>query len=331
MDELAAPWPAAVAVSGGADSLALMHLLARWADTRALPAPVVLTVDHGLLPDSAVMARKVIAWAREAGLKAVSLVWKESKPDADIEAAARDARYRLMGDWLRHNGLNALYVAHTEDDQAETFLLRLARGSGLDGLSAMQELARFPVSSAVDLHLVRPLLSVSRKTLREHLASRGQSWIEDPMNVDSRFARARIRAAWPALEALGLERTRIADAAAHMSRAREALDWATLAVAQRAVRIGDDVAAVDSEALVQAPREVALRLLARLLMVLGGQNYRPRFDSLERLFDGIARRSYKAATLHGCIVAAAPRAKAVFGSGTILIRPEAKRRVRRSS
>jgi tRNA(Ile)-lysidine synthase len=331
MDALAAPWPAAVAVSGGADSLALMHLLARWAATRSLPAPVVLTVDHGLVPNSARTARKVVAWAREAGLKAVSLAWKGSKPSADIEAAAREARYRLMGDWLRANGLRALYVAHTEDDQAETFLLRLARGSGLDGLSAMQERARFPVSSAANLHLVRPLLSVSRTTLREHLVSRSLPWIEDPMNVDPRFARARIRAAWPALEALGLERARIADAAAHVSRAREALDWATLAVAQRTVRIDGNVAAVDSHAFVQAPREVALRLLARLLMVLGGQDYRPRFDSLERLFDGIARGSYRGATLHGCIVAPAPRAKAVFGSGTILIRPESKRRVTHSS
>ena len=331
MDALAAPWPAAVAVSGGADSLALMHLLARWAGARALPAPVVLTVDHGLLPDSAAMARKVIGWAREAGLKAVPLAWKGRKPEADIEAAAREARYRLMGDWLRANGLDALYVAHTEDDQAETFLLRLARGSGLDGLSAMQEVAPFPLRSAGALRLVRPLLSFSRGTLRGHLADQRQSWIEDPMNVDPRFARARIRAAWPALEALGLVRARIADAAAHMSRAREALDWATLAVARRAVRLEDDVAAVDSEALVQAPREVALRLLARLLMVVGWQSYRPRFENLERLFDSIVVGAFKAATLHGCIVAAAPRAKAVFGSATILIRPEAKRRLKRSS
>jgi tRNA(Ile)-lysidine synthase len=331
MEALPAPWPAAVAVSGGADSLALMHLLARWAHARALPPPIVLTVDHGLLPDSALMARKVVFWARAAGLKAVSLAWKGKKPPSDIEAAAREARYRLMRDWLESRGLKALYVAHTEDDQAETFLLRLARGSGLDGLSAMQELAAFPVPSADALRLVRPLLSFSRTALRQHLTSQRQAWIEDPMNVDPRFARARIRAAWPALEALGLERARIADAAAHMSRAREALDWATLAVARRAVRLEDGVAAVDSEALVQAPREVALRLLARLLMVLGGQSYRPRFESLERLFDSIARGSYKTATLHGCIVATAPRAKAVFGSATILIRPEAKRRLRRSS
>jgi tRNA(Ile)-lysidine synthase len=331
MDELGAPWPGAVAVSGGADSLALMHLLARWAKARRLDAPVVLTVDHGLMPGSKASARKVIAWAGQAGLKAASLTWKGRKPAADIEAAAREARYRLMGDWLAKHGLKVLYVAHTEDDQAETFLLRLARGSGLDGLAAMQVLAAFPFPGRSTLRLVRPLLAFSRETLREHLAAHALPWIEDPMNADPRFARTRIRAAWPVLEDLGLERARIADAAAHMSRAREALDWATLAVARRAVRLDSDVAAVDSDALLQAPREVALRLLARLLMVLGGQSYRPRFESLERLFDSIARGGYRAATLHGCIVAPAPRARAVFGSGTLLIRPETKRQVTRSS
>ena len=331
MEELGAPWPGAIAVSGGADSLALMHLMTRWAKARRLAAPIVLTVDHGLRPGSAAAAGRVMRWARAEGLKAVTLAWKGRKPVADIEAAAREARYRLMGDWLAKQGLKALYVAHTEDDQAETFLLRLARGSGLDGLSAMAELAAFPFPGHGSLRLVRPLLSFSRETLREDVASRDLAWIEDPMNDDPRFARTRIRSAWPALEALGLERGRIADAAAHMSRAREALDWATLAVARRVVRIEDNVAAVDSDALVQAPREVALRLLARLLMVLGGQNYRPRFESLERLFDSIARGGYRAATLHGCIVAPAPRAKAVFGSGTLLVRPETKRPVTRSS
>ncbi len=325
MDALGPIWPGAVAVSGGADSLALMHLLARWAKARSLPAPVALTVDHGLLPGSAATARKVVAWARKAGLKAVSLAWKGQKPSADIEAEARAARYHLMADWLRAHGLGALYVAHTEDDQAETFLLRLARGSGVDGLAAMQEVAPLPVPGRKNLRVVRPLLSISRDALRDLLAANDHPWIEDPMNLDARFARARIRAAWPALEALGLERARIADAAAHISRAREALDWATLAVAQRTVRIADNVAIVDSHALVQAPREVALRLLARLLMMLGGQTYRPRFDSLERMFDRISLGNSKAATLHGCIVAPAPRAKAVFGSGTLLIRTETNR------
>ena len=327
MDDLGAPWPGAVAVSGGADSLALMHLLARWAKARRLPPPVVLTVDHGLRPDSKTVARKVVSAARKAGLRSASLAWTGKKPKGDIEAAARDARYALMGDWLAENNIHVLYVAHTRDDQAETFLLRLARGSGLDGLSAMQPVASYPASGRRRLQVVRPLLSLAREDLRAHLVALGAPWTEDPMNLDPRFSRARIRAAWPALEELGLARSRISDAAAHMARAREALDWATLAVARRACRMDGDVAAVDRDALVQAPREVALRLLARLLMAVGRQIYRPRFESLEHLFERIARGgSGSGATLHGCIVAPAPKAKAVFGPGTILIQPEAKRR-----
>lgn len=330
MDDLGAPWPGAVAVSGGSDSLALMHLLARWAKARRLPPPVVLTVDHGLRPDSRAIAGKVVSAAKKAGLKSSALVWTGKKPKGDIEATARDARYALMGDWLATNKIDALYVAHTQDDQAETFLLRLVRGSGLDGLSAMQPVAPYPVAGRRALRVVRPLLALAREDLRAHLVTLGMPWTEDPMNLDPRFARARIRAAWPALEALGLARGRISDAAAHMARAREALDWVTLAVAQRACRTVGDGVAVDSDALVQAPREVALRLLARLLMAVGGQVYRPRFESLERLFERIARGgAASGATLHGCIVAPAPRAKAVFGTGTILIRPEGKRRATR--
>lgn len=130
-----APWPGAVAVSGGGDSLALMLLLADWAKAGRLAPPPVLIVDHGLRQGSARDARKAARWARAAGLKAHVLSWKGKKPAADIEAAAREARYRLMGECCARNGIGALYVAHALEDQAETFLLRLARGSGLDGFA----------------------------------------------------------------------------------------------------------------------------------------------------------------------------------------------------
>ena len=138
-----------VAVSGGGDSLALMHLLARWARTRRLTAPVVLTVDHGLRKTSAGDARQVAAWAKKAGLKAHVLVWRGKKPKSGIEALAREARYRLMGTWMTKQGINTLFVGHTEDDQAETFLLRLARGSGLDGLAAMRVSCALSASKAL--------------------------------------------------------------------------------------------------------------------------------------------------------------------------------------
>jgi tRNA(Ile)-lysidine synthase len=124
--------PIAIAVSGGGDSIALMHLLRDYAKSRKLAPPIVLTVDHGLRKNSAKDAKQVAGWAKAAGLKAHVLTWAGAKSKTGIEAAARDARYRLMGDWLVKKKIATLHVGHTQDDQAETFLLRLARGSGLD-------------------------------------------------------------------------------------------------------------------------------------------------------------------------------------------------------
>ena len=244
-----------------------------------------------------------------------------------MEAAARLARYHAIGQWLRRSGLKALFVGHTRDDQAETLLLRLARGSGLDGLAAMRPIASYPVAEFRDLVLVRPLLDFSREQLRAHLKDLGQHWIDDPMNRDPRFGRVRIRESWDALESLGLTKGRLADAAAHLMRAREALDAVTLALLAGCSRMENGSALVDREALTQAPRELALRALASLLMVVSGQGYRPRFDGLERLFARLAEDGLGGGcTLHFCRIRPAPRAQAVFGSGTVLIQQETARR-----
>jgi tRNA(Ile)-lysidine synthase len=320
MAALDAPWPGAVAVSGGADSLALMHLLLGWAKRARVASPVVLTVDHGLQENSSAHARSAARWARKLGLKAHVLRWTGEKPKGDIEAAAREARYRLMGAWCREHGVAALYVGHTRDDQAETFLLRLARGSGLDGLAAMRPFAPYPVPGFEGLNIVRPLMTFERDALRSHLTSRNQEWIEDPMNGDVRFGRVRVR---EALGVLGIPAERLADAAAHLGRAREALDAVTEAVLRRACRPDDGAILVEAAALASAPREVGLRALARLLMTVSGQPYRPRFERLERLFDRIAQdRLGAGCTLHGCKIAPAPAARAYFGSDTLMISPE---------
>jgi tRNA(Ile)-lysidine synthase len=331
MERVAAPWPAAVAVSGGGDSLALMHLLADWAKKQRRDPPVVLTVDHKLQKRSTANARQVQKWAKDAGLKARILTWTGARPRADIEAEARQARYRLMGAWCEAHGITALYVGHTRDDQAETFLLRLARGSGLDGLAAMRPVAGFPVEKFKGLQLVRPLIDLGRDALRAHLTARGQPWIEDPMNSDPQFGRVRIRAAMGSLQAAGLTTARIADAAAHLGRAREALDIVTAAVLRRACRTEGNAILVEAGALTAAPREVGLRTLARLLMGVSGQAYRPRFERLERLFEAIADRSLgKGRTLHGCRIGPAPGSRAFFGTDTLIIAPETARSVPKS-
>jgi tRNA(Ile)-lysidine synthase len=321
--ERGAPWPGGIAVSGGADSLALMYLLADWAKSRGKPAPQVLTVDHGLRSGSDKDAEKVAKQAKQAGLKAHVLVWKGAKPKSDVEAEAREARYRLMGEWLKAQQVKALYVAHSEDDQAETFLLRLARGSGLDGLSAMHPLAPFPLAGFQELRVVRPLLETSRKASREWLAAQKHDWIEDPMNDDPKFARVRLRKMLPQLAELGLSTTRIADAASHLSRAREALDSMTDGLLSRASRFNGQAAVLDPLRLKTAPREIGLRALASVLSRVSGEPYRPRFERLERLFDSILAGTLGGgATLHGCRVGPAAREDAVFGSATLTIARE---------
>jgi tRNA(Ile)-lysidine synthase len=323
----AMPWPGAVAVSGGADSLSLMHLLADWAKASKRAPPLVLSVDHGLRPGSAKDARQVAAWARAIGLKAHVLTHKGAAPGSDIEAAARQARYALMGKFLARHKLAALYVGHTQGDQAETLLLRLARGSGLDGLAAMTPLAPFPQPGFAGLQVARPLLGLARAEVRADLARRGQPWLEDPMNSDTRFARTRMRALLPALEEAGLSPQRIADAAAHLARARAALELASEAVLARAVVRDGPRLLLDARALAAAPRELGLRSLATLLMAVSGQAYRPRFEALERLFDRLAGGGLAGgATLHGCRLAPAPRRWRHFGPQTLVLTPEGSRR-----
>jgi tRNA(Ile)-lysidine synthase len=318
-----AAWPGAVAVSGGGDSIALMHLLAGWAKNAGLPSPHVVTVDHGLRRDSAADSRKVLSWAKACGLKATALRWKGLRRSSDIEAAAREARYRLMGAWARDHGVAALYVAHTLDDQAETFLLRLMRGSGLDGLSAMRAVAPYPLTEFRELRVVRPLLALERADVRAHLEARGHSWLEDAMNAEERFARVRVRKAWSALEGAGLSKQRLAAAASHLARAREALESVTEAVIVRACRRWKDGVQLDRDALVSAPREIGLRALAQLLMIVSGQPYRPRFERLERLFDRLATDSIGGgSTLHGCRVFFVPKKDGAFDGKSLAIVPE---------
>ena len=322
-----APWPGAVAVSGGSDSTALMLFLAEWAGTAQRPLPTVLTVDHGLSKGSARTAAKVVRDARRHGLDGHVLAWKGRKPKSDIEAAAREARYRLMGAWCMAHGIKGLYVAHTEEDQAETFLLRLARGSGLDGLAAMRMRSPFPMPGLEKLCVIRPLLDTSRADLRAWLAARNEEWVEDPMNDDPRFARVRIRQAWPELASLGLSATRIAAAAQHLARARDALEDATMEFLDHACRFERERVLLDGARFVALAPEIGLRALAHILSRVSGETYRPRFERLERLYRSIGDGEFKTArTLHGCRVGRAPKAAAVFGPFTLIVAREPRRR-----
>ena len=292
MDRL---WPAgafAVAVSGGADSLALLDLAAAYGRPFT-----VLTVDHGLRPESASDAAHVGAAAQRLGCAHVILRWEGEKPASNLEARARTARYRLMSAWCTAHQVPALLTAHTLEDQAETFLMRLARGSGVDGLAAMSERQDF-----AGLALLRPLLDVPRARLKARLEAKDLSWVEDAMNADPHYLRVRVRRAGAMLAGLGLTPERLAETARVMRRARVALEAEADALFAVAVRVAPEGCCdLDVEKLAAAPDEVALRTLSRVLMGVGGLIYRPRHERLERLYDHL-RAGLKAGgrTLGGC-------------------------------
>ena len=284
----------ALAVSGGSDSVALMVLAADWRGrTENAPRLSVLTVDHGLREGAAHEAEQVAQWAGKLGLEHVVLCWRGDKPETGVQEAAREARYVLMGDWCKRYGAEAIVTAHTQDDQAETVLMRLARGSGVDGLSGM------PVDSAQPWRVMRPLLSISRCRLQAHLHAAGHAWIEDPSNEDVAFERIRVRKAlehgW-----FDLEPQAVALSARRLERARSALVHYCDRLAKAAVsRDEKGRLLIDLVAFQAAPEELQVRLLQDAILQTGGREY-ARLAAIERLLEWIKGGSGRARTLGGC-------------------------------
>lgn len=286
----------AVAVSGGADSMALALLARDWA--RAGGGDVVaLTVDHRLRKESGEEAAETGRRLAGLGILQHILVRDGPAPAADIQAEARAARYELLGRFCREQGILHLLVAHNQDDQAETLLLRLARGSGLDGLAAMA-----PVSWRDFGRLLRPLLDIPHARLEATLKAAAIAWGEDPSNRNPAFARVRLRALAPALAAEGLDSPRLAATTLRLARAQDAIETILARAAIQVFVHPAGFAVVPPALFRQQADEVGLRLLARLLMLAGGGRHTPRLDGLERLFARLRRGMERPATLAGATV-----------------------------
>jgi tRNA(Ile)-lysidine synthase len=289
----------ALAVSGGSDSTALMWLAARWAAAqRNAPRLTILTVDHGLRAEAAAEAHKVAVWAQALGLEAQILTWTGARPVSGLQAKAREMRYGLMRDWCIAHGASLLATAHTREDQAETFLMRLARGSGIRGLSAMR------ADETGTVLLERPLLQTSRADLRATLVAAGHDWIEDPSNRDERFERVRLRQALPMLAELGLTPEAITRSAARLERALATIEGLGREFLSRHVEIRPEgFAMVDLPAFHKLDEEVAIQFLERLLGQLGGGDTPPRLMAVEALHHWLRRGGAEARTLAGCRLA----------------------------
>jgi tRNA(Ile)-lysidine synthase len=299
-----------LAVSGGSDSTALLVLAARWAQglrksRRRCPELLAVTVDHGLRPEAKREAAAVKALARKLRIAHRTLQWRGTKPRTGLQEAARVARYRLLAEATARAGYEHILTAHTLDDQAETVLFRLARGSGLTGLGGMAYAAAVPVGSDSAIFVVRPFLSVPKARLLATLKAAGVAHSEDASNADPRFARPRLRALMPHLASEGLDAWGLARLAARMRRAEATVEFA-VAAARAALAPGawgeGGPIALSSTQFRELPSEVALRLLGRIVAHTGDEGP-VELGKLEELYQAVrTSRAPLRRTLAGALI-----------------------------
>ncbi len=290
-----------VAVSGGSDSMALLRLIDLWVSQEQLDRETfhVLTVDHGLRDGSADDAAFVEVAAKSLGFPTRTLTWTGDKPSSGLQALAREARYRLLCDAAKVlSGRGIILTAHTQDDQAETVLMRLARGSGPDGLSAIPALS---VRNGVTI--ARPLLDLTRRQLVSLLQSLGQPWRDDPSNDLKDFERIHIRHAQSARQQLRLCDQALAQTARRMHAARQSLNLIAAHMLQQAAHdqpaLPVGAFAWRPESMNQYGADVAIRCLRHVIHVIGGQSDKPNLSQVENLYDTLSDPAFRGTTLHG--------------------------------
>lgn len=266
--------------------MALLHL----AVGAGVPVTVA-TVDHGLRAEAAAECAAVAAECARLGVAHEVLHWRWDGR-GNLQDAARRGRLALLSDWAKRMGVGAVALGHTRDDVAETFLMRLARDAGVDGLAAMA--ARREVSGVA---FVRPMLGIGRGELRAWLLAQGVAWAEDASNGDARFARVRARQAVAAMAEVGVGAEEIAALATRMAEVRAALEAATAEAAARVARVDRGDVILDAAGLAALPAEVRRRLVLAAVMWIASAEYGPRGAELERFLRAVAEG--RAATLAG--------------------------------
>ncbi len=281
-----------VAVSGGGDSMALLALADDFARAQGVQVHVI-SVDHGLRSGARDELALVAAFCAARGLPHRVETWSGWDGAGNLQGAARAARYHLINQWADSVGLNTVLLGHTADDQAETLMMRLARGAGVDGLSAMA-----PRRVRDGVTYVRPLLDITRAELRAYLGRHGIAWADDPSNDDTSFARVAMRQALTQLEPLGLTAKTLAGVARNMRQSREALNWQAFQAAHDVAQVRCGAVRVDVQKFRDLPAEISRRLLVQAVMWINGGGYPPRRSGIAGVQAAVAEG--RTTTLDGC-------------------------------
>ena len=308
-----------LAVSGGPDSLGLMLLAADFAGRHAVHDRfIVYSVDHGLRPEAADEVAYVTEAAGELGFAARALRWEGPKPTTGVQQAARRARYGLIADAMVADGAEILVTAHHLADQAETVLMRLAHGSGLEGLRGMDYFAE-----VAGLVVVRPLLGIDPADLARLVAASAFRPVHDPSNLDPDYERVRWRQLLPQLSALGLDGRRLSRFAERMRDADQALAQLAAATAT-SLDPATGTRGITRAVLARLPRAVATRVVAGVLDDVGGRQKPHDLQPVEALTDRLRMEvALKRTSLHGCLVSS--------DGVTIVVVREAGRKAARQS
>jgi tRNA(Ile)-lysidine synthase len=281
-----------VAVSGGSDSMAVLHLTVR-AGAHCGWQVRAVTVDHRLRPEAAEEAAFVGRVCAGLGVPHDVLVWDHGTVAGNLQDQARRARYRLIGDWARASGIGHVMLGHTADDQAETFLMGLAREAGLDGLSGM----RWNWSEG-DVTYHRRFLLQERAELRAYLTRNGLTWLDDPSNENDHFTRVKARRALKALKPLGITAEKLGRVVSHLSNAQGAIKRSTADAAKEIIRTEAGAVTLDRLAWRRLPQEIGRRVLVAALQWVSGAEYPPRSRAQLRAMQAIEER--RDTTLSGC-------------------------------
>lgn len=288
------PTSIAVAVSGGADSLFLTYIAKQWCEKHSVKL-YALIVDHKLRPESSKEAILVSKLLKDQGIENAILIWEGRKPKTNVHHHARQKRYELLTKYCKSHDIEHLLVAHTLTDQAETVLLRILRGSGVDGIAGI------PVHNEINhVRILRPLLEVRREEIESTLLKVGWQWVNDPSNVNMRYERSKVRKLINSFEDKDTLVKRLTLLAYNARRTRNFLEKYTVDVISRYVKFPPlACAAINKGEFVILEEEIALRVLNILLKKIGGKIYPARLESLLTLFKNLQKENFKAHTLQG--------------------------------
>jgi tRNA(Ile)-lysidine synthase len=287
----------AVAVSGGADSLALTLFLDEFCRKKKIKL-FALTVDHKLRKNSAKEAQTLgkILEAKKISHQILEIK-KEKIPQKNIEAKLREARYELLLGFCKKNKIEFLFLGHHLGDVAENFLIRLFRGSGLDGLSTMAE-----ISEMNGIKLVRPLLNFEKDSLKAFLKSKKVQWFEDETNSDEKFLRNKIRKFFEGFEEKNLIQKRIKTASDEIARMRDLFDLELLDEARKVLEFNGKSFLISKKEFQKIEEKIALKILALILMEVGEKNYKPRLEKLKNFYNHLLQDVVKPRNFYGCMV-----------------------------